>query len=153
MTPPLTQNLKTLDLWVFFLICCSTFSFLFNMRLRLLFYFLPTSTALIDAHMPPKPPILLPLMSLKTCSRASGSSTRMAPCPMSLRLGTSRMASRRRQCEPRRLGFRLSSQSGCEQVWNVRAQHERSNTVFGQRACDSETRVHEEGRKIREALS
>jgi len=35
MTPPLTQNLKALGLWVFFLICCSTFSFLLNVRLRL----------------------------------------------------------------------------------------------------------------------
>jgi len=35
MTPPSTQNLKTLGLWVFFLICCSNFSFLFNVRLRL----------------------------------------------------------------------------------------------------------------------
>jgi len=35
MTPPSTQNLKALDLWVFFLICCSTFSFLLNVKLRL----------------------------------------------------------------------------------------------------------------------
>ena len=35
MTPPSTQNLKALDLWVFFLICCSTFSFLPNVGLRL----------------------------------------------------------------------------------------------------------------------
>jgi len=35
MTPPSTQNLKALGLWVFFLICCSTFSFLFNVGLRL----------------------------------------------------------------------------------------------------------------------
>ena len=35
MTPPSTQNLKTLGLWVFFLICCSTFSFLLNVGLRL----------------------------------------------------------------------------------------------------------------------
>ena len=34
MTPPLTQNLKTLGLWVFFLICCSTFSFLPDVGLR-----------------------------------------------------------------------------------------------------------------------
>jgi len=27
MTPPSTQNLKALGLWVFFLIYCSTFSF------------------------------------------------------------------------------------------------------------------------------
>jgi len=33
--PPSTQNLKTLCLWVFFLICCSTVSFLLNVRLRL----------------------------------------------------------------------------------------------------------------------
>jgi len=36
MTPPLTQNLKAVGLWVFFLIYCLTFSFLFNVRLRLL---------------------------------------------------------------------------------------------------------------------
>jgi len=30
MTPLSTQNLKTLGLWVFFLICYSTFSFLSN---------------------------------------------------------------------------------------------------------------------------
>jgi len=35
MTPPSTQNLKALGLWVFFLICCSTFSFLPNVGLRL----------------------------------------------------------------------------------------------------------------------
>jgi len=40
MTPPLTQNFKTLGLWVFFLICCSTFSFLSNMRLKLTLQYL-----------------------------------------------------------------------------------------------------------------
>jgi len=35
MTPPSTQNHKTLGLWVFFFICSSTFSFLLNLRLRL----------------------------------------------------------------------------------------------------------------------
>jgi len=35
MTPPPTQNLKALGLWVFFLICCSTFSFLLNVGLGL----------------------------------------------------------------------------------------------------------------------
>ena len=35
MTPPSTQNLKALGLWVFFLICCSTFSLLLNVGLRL----------------------------------------------------------------------------------------------------------------------
>jgi len=34
ITPPSTQNLKALSLWVFFLICCSTFSFLLNVGLR-----------------------------------------------------------------------------------------------------------------------
>jgi len=34
MTSPLIQNLKTVGLWVFFLIYCLTFSFLFNVRLR-----------------------------------------------------------------------------------------------------------------------
>jgi len=35
MTSPSTQNLKTLGFWVFFLIYFLTFSFLFNVRLRL----------------------------------------------------------------------------------------------------------------------
>jgi len=35
MTPPSPQNLKALGLWVFFLICCSTISFLLNVELRL----------------------------------------------------------------------------------------------------------------------
>jgi len=35
ITPPSIQNLKALGLWVFFLICCSTFSFLLNVELRL----------------------------------------------------------------------------------------------------------------------
>jgi len=35
MTPPSTQNLKALGLLVFFLICCSNFSFLPNVELRL----------------------------------------------------------------------------------------------------------------------
>jgi len=35
MTLPSTQNLKALGLWVFFLICCSNFSFLLNVGLRL----------------------------------------------------------------------------------------------------------------------
>jgi len=33
MTSPSTQNLNALSLWVLFLICCSTFSFLANMGL------------------------------------------------------------------------------------------------------------------------
>jgi len=44
MTPPSTQNLKALGLWVFFLIYCSTFSFLPNVGLRLtLEYISPSS--------------------------------------------------------------------------------------------------------------
>jgi len=35
MTPLSTQNLKALGLWVFFLICCPTFSFLLNVGHRL----------------------------------------------------------------------------------------------------------------------
>jgi len=35
ITQPLTQNLKTLDLSVFFLICCSTFLFLSQYNIRL----------------------------------------------------------------------------------------------------------------------
>jgi len=57
MTPPSTQNLKTLGLWVFFLICCSTFSFLPNVGLRLTLEYLiispssvsPSSTTLIHS--------------------------------------------------------------------------------------------------------
>jgi len=33
MTPPSTQNLKTLGFWVFSLLYCSTFSFLLNVGL------------------------------------------------------------------------------------------------------------------------
>ena len=40
LTTSLTQNLKTVCLSVFLLICCSTFSFLLNVRLRLTFEFL-----------------------------------------------------------------------------------------------------------------
>jgi len=40
MTSPLTQNLKRVGLWVFFLIYCLIFSFLFNVRLRLALGFL-----------------------------------------------------------------------------------------------------------------
>jgi len=43
MTPPSTQNLKVLDLWVFFLICCSIFSFLLSVRLRLTLGYLTVS--------------------------------------------------------------------------------------------------------------
>jgi len=43
MTPPSTQNLKALGSWVFFLICCSTFSFLPNVELRLTLEYLRVS--------------------------------------------------------------------------------------------------------------
>ena len=43
MTPPSIQNLKALGLWVFFLICCSTFSFLSNVGLRLTLGYLTIS--------------------------------------------------------------------------------------------------------------
>jgi len=43
MTPPSTQNLKALGLRVFFLICCSTFSFLPNVGLRLTLEYLTIS--------------------------------------------------------------------------------------------------------------
>ena len=57
MTPPSIQNLKALGLWVFFLICCSTFSFLPNVGLRLTLEYLtispsgvsPSSTTLIHS--------------------------------------------------------------------------------------------------------
>jgi len=45
MTPPSTQNLKALGLWVFFLICCSTFPFLLNVGLRLTLGFLTISSS------------------------------------------------------------------------------------------------------------
>jgi len=40
MTPPSTQNLKKFGLWVFFLICCSIFSFISNVEFRLTFEYL-----------------------------------------------------------------------------------------------------------------
>jgi len=43
MTPPSTQNLKALDLWVFFLIYCSTFSFIPNVGFRLTLEYLTIS--------------------------------------------------------------------------------------------------------------
>ena len=57
MTPPSTQNFKALGLWVFFHICCSTFSFLLNVELRLTLGYLtispssvsPSSTTLIHS--------------------------------------------------------------------------------------------------------
>jgi len=49
MTPPSTQNLKTLGLWIFFLICCSTFSFLLIVGLRLtLGYLIERLIILVD---------------------------------------------------------------------------------------------------------
>jgi len=50
MTPPLTQNLKAIGLWVIFFIYCLTFLFLFNVGLRLTLGFLtisPSSESLI----------------------------------------------------------------------------------------------------------
>jgi len=43
MIPPSTQNLKALGLWVFFLICCLTISFLLNVGLRLTLGYLTIS--------------------------------------------------------------------------------------------------------------
>jgi len=43
MTPPSTQNLKVLGLWVFFHICCSTLSFLLNVELKLTLGYLTIS--------------------------------------------------------------------------------------------------------------
>jgi len=43
MTPPSTPNLKALGLWVFFLIYCSTFSFLPNVGLRITLEYLTIS--------------------------------------------------------------------------------------------------------------
>jgi len=48
MTPPLTQNLKALGLRVFFLICCSTFSFLPNVGLRLTLEYLTISPSSVS---------------------------------------------------------------------------------------------------------
>jgi len=45
MTPPSTQNLKALGLWVFFHIYCSTFSFLPNVGLRLTLEYLTISSS------------------------------------------------------------------------------------------------------------
>ena len=45
MTLPSTQNLKALGLWVFFLICCSTFSFLFDVGLKLTLGYLTISSS------------------------------------------------------------------------------------------------------------
>jgi len=66
MTPPSTLNLKALGLWVFFHICCSTFSFLPNVRPRLTLEYLTispsseshSSTTLI--HSPSNESILKP---------------------------------------------------------------------------------------------
>jgi len=43
MTWSSIQNFKVLDSWVFFLICCLTYSFLFNMKLRPIFRYLTIS--------------------------------------------------------------------------------------------------------------
>jgi len=43
MTPPLIQNLKTIGLWVFFLIYYLTFLFLFNMKLKFTLEYLTLS--------------------------------------------------------------------------------------------------------------
>jgi len=53
MTSPSTQNLKVLGFWVFFLICCSTFSFLHNVRLRLILEYIT------HTHISSKNPVLL----------------------------------------------------------------------------------------------
>jgi len=50
MTPPLTQNLKAVGLWVFFLIYCLTFSFLLNVGLRLALGFLTISLSSESPH-------------------------------------------------------------------------------------------------------
>jgi len=43
ITPPSTQKLNVLGLWVFFLICCSTFSFILYVRLKLTLWYLTIS--------------------------------------------------------------------------------------------------------------
>jgi len=48
MTSPSTQNLKALGLWVFFLICCLTFSFLLNVGLRLTLEYLTISPSSVS---------------------------------------------------------------------------------------------------------
>jgi len=65
MTPPSTQNLKALGLWVFFLIYWSTFSFLPNVGLRLTLEYLtisPSSESLSSTliHSPSSRSILKP---------------------------------------------------------------------------------------------
>jgi len=52
MTPLLTQNLKALGLWAFFRICCSTFSFLFNVGLRLILGYLTRITLIPCPYVP-----------------------------------------------------------------------------------------------------
>ena len=65
MTSPSTQNLKALGLWVFFLIYCSTFSFLPNVGLSLTLEYLtiyPSSESLSSTliHSPSSGSILNP---------------------------------------------------------------------------------------------
>lgn len=44
-----TQNLKTMNLWVFYFIWCSTFSYILNVRLRLIFGFLIISSSKVNS--------------------------------------------------------------------------------------------------------
>ena len=65
MTPHSTQSLKALGLWVFFLIYCSTFSFLPNVELRVTLEYLtisPSSESLSSTliHFPSSGSILKP---------------------------------------------------------------------------------------------
>jgi len=54
MTPLLTENLKVVGLWVFFLIYCLTFSFLFNVGLKLAVGFLKSPPHLQGHYQEPK---------------------------------------------------------------------------------------------------
>jgi len=69
MTPPSIQNLKALGLWVFFLICCSTFSLLLNVKLRLTLVYLtifPSSES--PFHIGTLPPQTRVPHKLPTCT-------------------------------------------------------------------------------------
>jgi len=72
MTPPLTQNLKALGLRVFFLICCSTFSFLSNVGL----IHSPSSRSILKPEYITHDPSLVPPFTHLNGTRFSETSVR-----------------------------------------------------------------------------
>ena len=90
MTPPSTQNFKTLGLWVFFLIYFSIFSFLPNVRLRLTLEYLTislsseshSSTTLI--HSPSSGSLLLPEITIRKTFDTGLNCTRPSRKPAAL---------------------------------------------------------------------